>query len=277
MKYTYGLRGHDIADNFEAMCENAKINHINELQFAMAKTIKDINFFQFGYNPDFSSEIAKKLFEYNLKVAVLGCYINPVNPDKEALDSSLRLFSDFISYARDYNATVIGTETGFNGDVENTWSEANYKFFLENFCPLIKKAEEYGVTIGIEPVRRYTISSPWKMKRMIDDLKTKNLGVILDVANMIAEENREEQHMIIDQSFHLLADRIKVIHLKDFTIKNGHNKYAKIGTGELDIQYLFRKVEEYNIDCHFILDGTDIKYYDESLKTLEQLIKGALI
>ena len=272
MKYTFGLRGHDIADNFETMCENAKINNINELQFAMAKTIKDINFFQFGYNPNFSSEIAKKLSEYNLKVAVLGCYINPVDPDKEALAPSLRLFSDFISYARDFNTTVIGTETGFNGDIKNTWSEENYKFFLENFCPLINKAEDNNVTIGIEPVRHFTISSPSKMRRMLDDVKSKNIGVILDVANMIAKENKDEQHTIIDQSFELLADKIKVIHLKDFTIENGWNKYAKIGTGELDVKYLFHKVEEYNVDCHFILDATNIKYYAESLKTLEQLI-----
>ena len=49
MDYEFGLRGHDIADNFEDMCKNAREAGINKLQFAMAKTMPDINFDKLGY------------------------------------------------------------------------------------------------------------------------------------------------------------------------------------------------------------------------------------
>ncbi len=276
MEYSFGLRGHDLADNFEDMCAVAKKNNINELQFAMAKTIKDIDFYEFGYNPSFSLKIKNKLSEFDLKVDVLGCYINPVNPDREALDRALRLFENFICYAKDFKASVIGTETGVNGDINNTWSEENYRYFLENISPLVRKAEDNGVIIGIEPVRHFTISSPNKAKRMLDDLKSRNVSIILDVANLIAMENRGQQYLIIDQAFELLADKIKVIHLKDFTFENGQNKYAMLGDGELDIKYLFSKIKEYNVPCQFILDATNVVNYTVSVKRIEEILSEGI-
>lgn len=272
MEYTFGLRGHDIADGFQQMCSVARDNNVKELQFAMAKTINDINFNDFGYNTDFSAKIKNQLNEYGLSVDVLGCYINPVNADRKELDKALKLFGDFIPYARDFNATVIGTETGSNGDLKNTWSEENYKFFLDNFCPLVQKAEDYGVTIGIEPLRFFTISSPTKMKRMIDDVKSENLGVILDISNMIEIENRKDQHLIIDQSFDLFADKIKVIHLKDFMFDKNEKKITLVGAGELDVKYLFDKIKTFNVSCQFILDETRVEDYSESLIRIENLL-----
>lgn len=256
MEFDFGLRGHDIADNFEDICNIADENHISQLQFALAKTMNDIDFDKLGYDYQLSDMIKNRLKQCNLNVAVLGCYINPVNQDKTILEKDLKRFENFLYYAKDFNANVIGTETGMAGTIEYTRSEENYKQFLRNLIPLVTRAEELNLTIGIEPVLQYTIYSPIIMKRMIDDIKTENLGVILDVSNMMGIENRMEQHRIINQSFELFSDRIKIIHLKDFTFEKGKKKFAIAGTGELDIQYLFRKTEEYNVSCRVILDET---------------------
>ena len=66
MKYTFGLRGHDIADNFDDMCRVAKNSGIKKLQFALAKTVNDVNFDTIGYDSELSFKIKKQLSSIRL-------------------------------------------------------------------------------------------------------------------------------------------------------------------------------------------------------------------
>ena len=77
------------------------------------------------------------------------------------------------------------------------------------------------------------------MARLLSDVNSDNLAVILDLSNIITVENYECQHKILDSAFELLGDKIRVIHLKDFKIIDGKKKYTIAGTGDYDIEYLF--------------------------------------
>ena len=97
--YTFGLRGHDIGDDFPSMCTNGVENHVTSLQFAMAKTVKTIDFDAVGFDRAVADDIHRKLCECGFSVPVLGCYINPIDADEERLERSLRRFEAFIRYA----------------------------------------------------------------------------------------------------------------------------------------------------------------------------------
>lgn len=269
MKYSFGLRGHDIADNFKDMCEGAKKNGIKNLQFAIAKTISDIDFDAIGYDPEFSAKIKSSLDSYGLHVSVLGCYINPVCPDKTSRETQLRRFKNFLYYAKDFNADIIGTETGVWGAVEDMHSEENYKNLISNMLPIVREAEKIGVMVGIEPVYVTAICSPERMRRMIDDIDSDNLKVILDMSNMVYPETRHLQRHIIESSFELFGDKIKAIHLKDFKFENQKKRFAVVGKGELMTNLIFDKIASLKTPPAIILDETKLSLYNESLKSLE--------
>ena len=218
MNYEFGLRGHDIADNFSDMCKKASEYNIKKLQFAMAKTISDTDFDKLGYDEQMAQKVAEGLREENLKVSVLGCYINPVDPDEKARNVSLLRFKNFLRYAKKFNALGVGTETGSAGDMKKTYSDENYKQFVNDFMSIADVAESLDVNILIEPVWGLTIHSVEKMKQMIDDVKSDKLNVILDVSNITVLENYGEQDRMIMSAFESFGDRIKVIHFKDFCI-----------------------------------------------------------
>ncbi len=264
----FGLRGHDVGYNFEEMLKNAAESGIHKLQLALAKTLKNIDFYEVGYNRELALRIKSELQRNNLDVSVLGCYINPVEEDEATLEKDLTLFENFISYAKDLNATVIGTETGSNGSLEKTRSEENYQFFMRNLKRLVKRAEEQAVTIGIEPVYWYTVYSPYIMARVLEDIKSDNLAVIFDLSNLITVENYKEQHKIIDQAFMLFGEKIQVIHLKDFDIKNGEKCFVTAGTGLYDIEYLFKKLERLPKMPDIILDETQLEKYGDSIQNV---------
>lgn len=279
--FELGLRGHDIADSFSDMCTLANENNVTNLQFALAKTVSDVNFDAVGYDADLSKKIKTELDKHKLTVSVLGCYINPIAENEELQKSQLKRFENFIDYAKDFGATVIGTETGVlidpenphRVDIERTHSEETYQLFLNNLKPLVKKAEKLGVTIGIEPVWECPICTPKVLKRLIDDINSDNQEVILDISNMINLENYTKQREMIDEAFDLFGEKIRVIHLKDFTIDENGKKFAATGTGDLEIEHMFKRIDALKKKPEIILDCLPLAMYKETVERLKGIIK----
>ena len=271
--YLFGLRGHDVADDFENMCINAKENGIKNLQFALAKTVSDINFDEIGYDKELSLKIKNALAENDLKVSVLGCYINPVETDEAALRTMLKRFENFIHYAKDFGACVIGTETGSRGSLEATRSEENYKFFVENMKPLVKIAEKENVIVGIEPVWVFTIYSAEIMKRMLDEVNSPNLGVIFDLSNIMTADRLSMQDEIINEAFDILGDKIKAVHVKDFVFDGEQKSYAVTGEGQMNLKLLFERIGMMKEKPEIILDETPLASYLRAIENLKEILK----
>lgn len=269
----FGHRGHDIGDNLESMCENAKFHGVSNIQFAMAKTMNTVNFDEIGYDRELSKNVKAKLSEYNLEVSVLGCYINPVNPDTNVRNRELKRFDNFIRYAHDFKAKVIGTETGRNGDdYAHRHSEEVYTSFINNIKPLVKTAEEQNVVIGIEPVWDFTIYSVERLKRMLDEIKSDSLGVIMDISNIMNPGNLYMQDKYIDYAFDNFGDKIKAVHVKDFVFADGTKHFAVCGNGMLHIKHLFDRISEQKNLPELILDEMPVSKRAEALANLKEII-----
>lgn len=268
-----GLRGHDIGADFGDMLKNADTFNVRNIQLAMTRTLTEYNFYEIGYDFEVAKKIKKALDDKGVNISVLSCYINPVERDEKVLERDLVLFENFIRYAKVFDAGVVGTETGFYKSMEVTRSEENYQFFLKNIRRLVKKAEKNNVVIGIEPVDLFTIHSPETMARLLSDVNSDNLAVILDLSNIITVENYECQHKILDSAFELLGDKIRVIHLKDFKIIDGKKKYTIAGTGDYDIEYLFSWIAKIGIKPDIILDETSLEHHEESVENIIKRIE----
>lgn len=231
-KFTFGMRGHDLGENLDDMCAAAVRNNVLNLQFALAKTVSHINFDEVGYDKAVSDSIRSKLVENDLKVSVLGCYIDPIT--QSTLDSQLTRFENFIPYAKDFNAAVIGTETGRLDTLEKTHSKECCTKLIKSLERLVPVAEKYGVCIGIEPVWCLTIYSVERMKEVLDYFKSDNLGVILDIVNLLNGENHADHIKITDKAVELFGDKIHSIHLKDYTCTDKLSA-VPVGTGQLKI------------------------------------------
>lgn len=267
-EYNFGLRGHDIADNFVNMCRTAKENHINLLQFALGKTCNDINFDVVGYDKNISDQIVNRLQENMLNIAVLGCYINPVEVDMKLKELQLTRFANFIDYCKDFNARVIGTETGQKSSIEETHSKETYMEFLNSMMPLVRKAEDEQVQIGIEPVWQLTIYSLEMLEKMMNDVKSQNISVILDIYNLMHSEIFDKQDYVINTAFEKFGDKISTIHLKDYYLVDGRKSFAPTGLGCLNIDLIFKNISFMNKKPDIILDELPLVLYSDTVKRL---------
>lgn len=211
-----GIRGHDIrANGLEKISLMAKEYDIKYLQLVLEKSVEG---FKLGdYTEEYAVSLKNQLKD--TKVAILGSYINPSNPNDSELDIDIKKFKEKIRYAKTLKPIAVGTETGIYKEGKTDTEEA-YQYLLKNLKELVIEAERVGVNVGIEGVHCFVINTPQKMKRLIDDLDSDNVKVIFDPVNYININNYQNQDDIIDDTFELLADKICVIHIKDFVVND---------------------------------------------------------
>lgn len=245
-----GIRGHDIkAKGLENICLSAKEKGIEYLQLVLEKSIDGFSFG--GFTDEYAEQLRNQL--RGTKIAVLGSYINPSNPDEKALNADIAKFKEKIMYASVLNPIAVGTETGVYKEGE-TYTEEAYQHVLKTMKEIVDEAEKRGVTVGIEGVHCFVINTPQKMKRLINDLDSDNVKVIFDPVNYLNIDNYKNQDKMINDVFELLCDKICVLHAKDFVVENGEFKAALPAEGNLNYKLILEKMKEYDLDIPIICE-----------------------
>ena len=233
-----GVRAHDFGC-LPAGELAAKIaaKHLVCTQLALGKAIAGLNLKPGALNPGLAFEIGRAFQEHGVQIAVLGCYVNPIHPDPATRKSLLGLFKEHLRYARDFGNGLVALETGsVNADYSphpENHSETAFQQSLASIAELVAEAEHFGVIVGIEAVASHVVSTPQKMRRMLDTVASNNLQVVFDPVNLLSLDNYHAQERVIGESLELFGDRIAVIHAKDFVVENGLFKSASAGLGKL--------------------------------------------
>jgi sugar phosphate isomerase/epimerase len=227
-------------------------------QLALNKAIAGLDLKPGDLNPGLAWDIGRTFARHDVQIAVLGCYINPLHPEDKVRRQLLDFFHDHLRYARDMGCGLVGLETGTpNPDYApdpNTGSEATFLALLHSLEDLVTQAEHHGVSVAVEGVTAHTVSTPLKMRRVLDALPSKNLQVIFDPVNFISGDNWEAQDRIIEESFQLFGDRIAIIHAKDFTVADGVYRQMPTGQGQLNYDLLCSLIAQHKPGISILLE-----------------------
>lgn len=218
------------------------------------------------------------------RIAILGCYINPVHPDPCKKKQALQSFENCLEIApflanhkansgcskgcsinEDRPFPIVATETGSldprNIRTEKNWEPSNIKDFLKTMERLLKKAEENNVTMAIEAVAdKNTIDTPQRMLMIMETFKSPHLRVLFDAVNILPIHGPSTSlHSYFDEAVAMLSPYICAMHIKDFvwTEKNEKYPYAKgpvkkgdvpVGEGLMPWKDLFGIYRRYGVD-----------------------------
>ena len=187
----------------------------------------------------------KNLFAKNeLGCAVLGCYLNLGNPNPEQLAQIQHRYMTHIRFASWLGAGVVGTETGAPNEtytyVPECHSEEALESFIKNLRPVVEYAEKMGVVVAIEPVWKHIVYNSVRARRVLDEIASPNLQIILDPVNMLDISNCKDHVALIDEAIDLLGEEIAVVHIKDFDVKDGRVVSRGAGLGQMDYTNLIR-------------------------------------
>lgn len=270
-----GVRAHDYGKtSVEELAKRIAAKGFTSVQLPLSKAIANIDTGLGRLNPGMASYIRDVFAAHNLKIAILGCYIQLVHRDPISRRQGIERFKEHLRYARDFNCSIVGTESGSvnpgEPSSENHTEEA-FQTLVNSVRELVAEAEKFGVMVGIEGVAKETLATPEKIKRLIDIINSNNLQIIFDPFNLITEENYQSQDELYKKSFELFGDRIVIIHAKDFQIENGKKQQVPVGKGILNYELLLKLIKTRKPFINVMLEGASPETAVESGEFLKAI------
>lgn len=222
-----GIRLHDTAgNNLQEHLRAAKAQGFNCVHIAMSKVIPG---FRMADAPtlltdELAQEVRALLAENGQTCALLGCYLNLCSPDLEDHEHTLAIYRAHLRFAKAIGALMVGTETGAPNVNYRTCpecrTEESLRLFIDRVTPVVRYAEEVGVTFAIEPVVRHIVCTPRRCEQVLDALPSDHLRVILDAVNLLDRDNVAQADSVIGEAIDRLGERTALLHMKDYLREN---------------------------------------------------------
>lgn len=277
MELNLGIRAHDVQDQetIDGLAKEVAGKGLTGVQLALGKSFPELNTSVGSLSPGLARHIGDQFRNNNVQIAVLGCYIHMIHPDKEKRQSELERFKEHIRFARDFGCSIVGTETGNvnekTGYTVDNFEEQPFLEVVESVRELVEEAEKFGVIVAIEAGINHPVHTAQKLRRLIDLIDSPNLQVIFDPANLLDPYNYERQEEIFQEAMDLLGDHIVIMHAKDFIIdEDGWIKMVPVGTGLLDYDAVFKLVKPKKPHLNVLLEATQEPHIDESITFLRK-------
>lgn len=274
-----GIRLHDT----KKLPIEERIADVHELGFkcghlALGKVIGEYPTTDETLTPGFAMYL-KNLFARNqVDIAVLGCYLNLANPNKEQLAKITHRYMAHIRFASWLGCGVVGTETGAPNEtythVPECHGEEALQTFITNLRPVVKYAEQMGVVMAIEPVWKHIVCNPKRARRVLDEIDSPNLQIILDPVNLLDICNYQDQVAIVDEAIEVLGEDVAMVHIKDFVVDGDNLKSVGAGMGQMDYTSVLKFIKTRKPFIHVTLENTtpedNVQCKDHILKLYEE-------
>ena len=256
-----GIRLHDT----KKLPFEERIADVNQLGFkcghlALAKVISEFPTTDEALTPGLAMYIKNVFAKNHVDIAVLGCYLNLANPNPEKLAQITHRYMAHIRFASWLGCGVVGTETGAPNEtythVPECHGEEALKTFITNLRPVVKYAEQMGVVFAIEPVWKHIVCNPVRARRVLDEIASPNLQIILDPVNLLDICNYKDQVAIVDEAIELLGPDVAMVHLKDFVVEDDKLVSVGAGLGQMDYTSVMKFMKTRKPFIHATLENT---------------------
>ncbi len=209
-------------------------------------------------------------------IAISATY-NMIHPDRSVRTRGHASLERIAAVARDVGSPLLTLCTGTrdpadqwrhhpDGGTPKAWAD-----LCESMAAALRIADRYGVDLGIEPELANAIDSAARAHRLIAEMGSPRLKVVLDPANLFEDEPTDRQREIVASAFRLLAGRIAMAHAKDRTATGG---FATAGTGVLDYPSYLRCLRDAGFHGDLVTHGLSEAEAPAVARFLEGAIAG---
>ena len=241
-----GIRLHDTAPGtLKERLAFARAQGFSCAHVALSKVLDDFSMEEAPekLTEEYALRVRQEFDESGLECAVLGCYLNLADPDPERRARTQEIYKAHLRFAAKTGARVVGTETYANPESRFAdpapQSEEAFRLFMDSLRPVVRCAEETGAVLAVEPVWYHIISTPERAVRMLEELPSDNLQIILDAVNLISPEQADRAEDIVRNAVSLLGERVRILHMKDFVITpEGKMDACACGLGSMRYEQL---------------------------------------
>jgi sugar phosphate isomerase/epimerase len=191
-----------------------------------------------------------------LRIAAVSGTYNMAHPDGRVRADGQRRLRELIAAAPALGTRVVTLCTGsrdlddmWRGHPDNSTPEAR-RDMLESLEAALTVAEAHAVTLAFEPEHNNVVDSAAAGRRLLDEIRSTQLKVVIDGANLFSGGDLDRQPDILREAFDVLGEDIVLAHAKDVR-KDG--TMVSAGQGDLDYDLYLGLVREAGGDVPLIL------------------------
>ena len=202
-----------------------------------------------------------------------------IHPDRNVRRHGLDALAVLAEACHDLGAAIITLGTGTR-DRHDMWRRhpANstpqaWADLLYSVTKAVDTRVAHDITLAFEPEVNNVVNSARKARRLLDEIDSPNLKVVIDPANLFHEGELARQHEILEEAFDLLGRDIVLAHAKDIS-RDGDSGHEAAGKGLLDYDYYLQCLRRIGYDGPLILHGLEEAQVDECLAFLRGKMKS---
>ena len=261
------------ADNLEALFDRIKEHGINHVHYNMV--CSGLAELPVEIPDEVTSNVSSLASDKGLDIISLSATFNMIHPNEEIRKDGLRSLEVLASSCSNLDTDFLSLCTG-SRDARNRWkwhpdndTPAAWRDLLFTMDKALEIAEKHRVILGVEPEAANVVKNALKARKLLDQLNSDRIKIILDPANLFDTANSRQQiRDLIAEAIDLLHADIQVVHAKDRTL-NGHFKAA--GQGDVDFEFFAQQLREINFSGPLVMHGLDeheVKPTVEFLKSI---------
>jgi sugar phosphate isomerase/epimerase len=241
-----------LSANLDAIAATGAVS----VQFDLASAVGQT--FPSELSEDIVEAINAGFCERQLTLAALSGTYNMIAPDRRARDAGAEGLNRVIALAPRLGTNVVTLCTG-SRDPSNMWqihpdndTPEAWADLLVQIEAAVRVAEKYGVTLGVEPEIGNTVNSVQKARRLLDEVRSPQLKIVMDGANIFRRGQLSTMRNVLEEAFELLGSDIALAHAKDLD-KDGEAGHVPAGRGRLDYPYYMELMRTSGFDGSIIL------------------------
>jgi sugar phosphate isomerase/epimerase len=193
---------------------------------------------------DTARMIGHELRQRGITMTAVSGTFNMVHPDPSVREKGLHALGLLAGACRNMGTSVITLCTG-TLDPGNMWayhpdnaSPEAWRTLTASLEQSLLLAEQQGVQLAIEPEPAHVVASAPQARRLLDEMQSSRLKIIMDAANLYPAGRPQELPAVLEEAFHLLGQDIILAHAKDVLDEAG-TRFGAAGQGLIDYgQYI---------------------------------------
>ena len=215
----------------------------------------------------------------SVEIAALNGTFNMAHPDRRIRLEGLRRLELLARAANALGCRMITLCSGTRNTV-SLWaphpkngSAAAWGDMFETIAAAVETAKKHGITLAVETEAGNIIDTPEKARKLMDDVGSPNLKMIMDCANLFhaGEAKAANVRSVMKHAFDLFGDDVVIAHGKDIR-ESGGIEFCPAGEGIIDYGYFARLLREHGYRGDLFLHGV---YDEEKLPAALELLKTA--
>jgi len=227
--------------------------------------------------PDIQCRAIREAFEKRgVAMTAISGTVNIIHPDLYTRAQGLERLRVLARASKALGTDLITLSTGtrnpgdlWSGHPENG-SPVAWREMLASMEQIARAGEDCEVRFAFEPEQANIVNSARRARELLDALRSRYVGVLIDPANLLNPENMHISRDVLTEAFALVGGEVMLAHAKDISATGVFGNLA-LGKGVLDFAHYFRLLKSVGCELPVIAHGFSEAEATESLSYLRKV------